>query len=196
LYAGSANVPAQKKVTSIASSTSTDNVSSSSLSLISLNINQQTTPSSIKEYLDSVHKMANEIVFFQWNSTGILQRISSYEHQYHKIWIPETVVIKPYQHTKPSKYGSVAMVLNTDTIRGIDFDSIPPIPLLVYTIPKHVPSSMFQVIPNPYDYKGNSVNDKSLTFKNLSMVITTTTIERTTLLSQSHWKNSKNVVIL
>jgi Glycosyl transferase family 90 len=111
------------------------------------------TPStSIARYLEAA-AYPEMITLLKWNSSGILESISPIDIP---DWLP-TRAQKGFQYTKPSKYGTVAFLLNTDVLATVPWDYVPPIPFLTYTIPTRWNNKIntdFFLIPNPYDRDG------------------------------------------
>jgi hypothetical protein len=115
----------------------------------------------------------DQMVIIQWNANGILERITTPPNR--KIWI-EPFLDNAFKYTTPSPHGKVAIIFVSDVILFLPWDTIPPIPLLVYTVRKdHYETPNFYVIPNPYDLSGFSErNVKEL----LSKVTTTFNLTR------------------
>lgn len=103
------------------------------------------------------HIGLRELVIFYWNSSGTLELMSPILGN--RRLAPSNVQLM-FQYTKPSKYGRMAMLFNSDLLHWVNWNVLPPVPMMAYTIPNSIDtanesiSTMFQIVPNPYDYTG------------------------------------------
>jgi Glycosyl transferase family 90 len=113
-----------------------------------------TTP--IKDYLATMNGERSEMVLLKWNSSGILENVTDPSFNLHLDWI-RPFLDSDFQVTSPSTHGKVALIFVCDVIYYIPWDTIPPIPVLVYTIRKErFGLTNYILTPNPYDQSGYS----------------------------------------
>lgn len=98
----------------------------------------------VKTHLKEINQ---DVLILHWDSDGILDEYSTYRNHTHRDWWQAHI---PIDKTKQSEYGTVALLLVTDRMSVVPWLIIPPVPLIVYTIPNEINDTYHRIIPTHY----------------------------------------------
>ena len=118
------------------------------------NINNNDHMNRILQYKHSMLRGKDVYILFQWSPDGTLQRHTPIART---TWLDDDVLRNAFSRTTPSTYGKVAIVFNTDILNMINWNVVPPVPVMLFTLPdtkQYVPEQ-YQLVPNPCDRRGS-----------------------------------------
>jgi hypothetical protein len=117
------------------------------------------TNSTIMDYISNDWFKKGHFMLLRWKPhTGQLDEDATnltWTNSHFGHWI-NNHTLRQIQYTRPSPYGSVALLLNTDHISRVDWSVPPPVPLWTYTLPNEARNhphakDAFHLVPTPYD---------------------------------------------
>jgi Glycosyl transferase family 90 len=115
-------------------------------------VSSSTRTNPIVDYMNAMKGGQNNIVVLKWSPDGILRQYSPVRN---RMWFRKQSQNGTYKETQPSQYGTVALLLNTDILQFLDWTLVPPVPILIFTMPdKFVNDTHYHLLPDPYDLYG------------------------------------------